>query len=242
MIKIPVQVSSDVSPLIAKEMLRSVREVMPDAHMIHVCADGDKIEGFDELMHVEFNGDFVDQRLDYMSRLEGNVLSLDYDIILCEDVSDVFDEVFDVCFTKRPEIDETVNAVFQDSYNLGVIFSKNTEFWKCVREHYLKQPMRDGWMRSQTLIYQIVQLLAGERVYHVGEIPSEQYNYTPKSRYENLDGRSIVHYKGKRKAWMLPEELRIHAEVSIQKTLEQLKNKPFGLPTAGERAKTKEKV
>lgn len=233
MIKIPVRVSADLSPLLAYEMVKSVRKHMPDAELIHVAESGaEKLDGFDSFMVVDHENDYVDQLLKLLCEIDGHVLALDYDIIMQADVSDVFDLDFDACFTSRPNTSRKLGQ----SYNMGVVFSKSPEFWREVRQIYSVQPMRDGWMNSQTLASMISRSLG--KKYKVMEIPGDIYNFSPSDEFEDVSGKKIVHYKGRRKPWMLPPELRHEIDWNVQKVVQLVSSKK---PVAGDRAKPEER-
>lgn len=235
MIKIPVRVSSDLSPKLAEVMTASVRKHMPTAELIHVVENGGKkLACFDSVIHINPDGDFVDQLLRVMSSIDGNVISLDYDIIVQDDLTPIFDQPFDVAFTKRPEVDKTVAKSLQASYNMGVIFSRSPEFWKYAKAIYDVQPDRDGWLRSQSLVSQIALYLSDR--FKMIELPGEVYNYSPMMREEDVSMRKIVHYKGKRKYWMLPENERGSIDSSVSKTTELVKKAKRRNPVAGDRA------
>lgn len=217
-VTIPVRVTADLNPSIAHVMAESVRRAMPDARLVHVAETGtQKLDGFDEIMHVDVDGDYVDQLLRIMASLEGNVLSLDYDVIVNRDVSVVFEQDFDVAMTARPVDDKTIHPRLRSTYNMGVVFSKNAGFWRLVRSLYQTLPDRDGWMNSQTLASQTIRLMNGR--YKVIELPGDEYNYTPSTEAEDVSKRKIVHYKGARKGWMLPMHRRSEVNRNVQKTL-----------------------
>lgn len=142
-------------------------------------------------------------RMQHLAQLDGDVLYLDYDTIVMEDVSDVFDRDFDVALTRRPENDESVApAIAQASpHNNGVMFSRNPVFWSKVLERYSRHPAKDAWMTAQIVITETAHALRDE--FRIIELPGERYNYTPKKQREDLTGRAIVHYKGMRKEWMV---------------------------------------
>lgn len=230
MIKIPVRVSPDLSPSLAYVMADSVRKHMPDAELIHVTdAPCDKLRGFDSQMIVKHERDYVDQLLQTLCSIEGQVLSLDYDIVMQCDVSDVFALDFDACFTSRPPTSKKLSQ----SYNMGVVFSKNPEFWNEVRRIYLVQPLRDGWMNSQTLVTFIAKSLG--KKYKVMEIDGGVYNFSPATEFDDLAGKKIVHYKGRRKPWMLPPELRHEVQGNVDKVVDLIRNRSAA-PAVGVRA------
>lgn len=236
--KIPVRLTSDLNPAIAYEMVKSVRRHMPDAELIHVLEEGgEMLDCFDSFMWVSPNGDFVEQLLRVMAQLDGDVISLDYDIIVQDNLSHVFAHDFDVAFTKRPSEDKTVNKSMYDSYNMGVIFSKSRDFWQKALELYLIQEQRDGWLKSQSLVGLIAQYLAKRHGVKLLELPGETYNYSPLTRDEDVSGRKIVHYKGRRKSWMLPEGMEHETAGNIKKTVDLVKRKVAqAAPVAGVRA------
>lgn len=232
MIKIPVRVSGDICSLPAFAMAASVRKHM-EADLIHVAESGtEKLEGFDSFLAVDHNNDYVEQLVKMLSMIDGDVLSLDYDILLNADVSDVFDDGFDVCVTSRPESQIRKYGLSQ-SYNLGVVFSRNPQFWREVYDIYMQQPLRDGWMKSQTLVSLIIDHLSDK--YKVSKIPGEIYNYSPDSENESFEGKKIIHYKGKRKIWMVPESQREAVAHNVSKVVGLIKQKK---PDAGDRAET----
>lgn len=238
MIKIPVRISSDLSPKLAEVMAASVRHHMPDAELIHVVEpDGLKLDCFDSVMHIDPHDDFVDQLIRVMSSIDGDVISLDYDIIVQDNLAHVFEKPFDVAFTKRPEVDKTVAKSLQASYNMGVIFSRSTEFWKYAKAIYDVQPDRDGWLRSQSLVSQIALYLSDR--FEMIELPGEIYNHSPMTEDEDVSMRKIVHYKGKRKYWMLPASERDSIDGSVSKTVnlvKKAKQSKTRSPDAGVRA------
>lgn len=215
---VPVRVTSDLSPILADVMAESVRKHIPEAHLLHVAESGaNKLAVFDEIMHVDVDGDYVDQLLRVMEALDGNVLALDYDVIVQANVGDVFERAFDVAMTARPAGDKTITAALRSTYNMGVIFSKSRAFWRAVRALYTSLPERDGWMRSQTLASQVIRLMNGR--FNLIELPGEEYNYTPSTEAEDVSSRKIVHYKGARKGWMLPMNRRAEVNRNVQKTM-----------------------
>lgn len=233
MIKIAVRVTSDLSPLLANAMAKSVREHM-DAELIHVAEYGaKKLDCFDRILHIDPNGDHVDQLLRLMMAIDGDLISLDYDIIVQDDLTHVFDASFDVAFTSRPQDDKTVSKSLKASYNMGVVFSRSPEFWRRARELYMIQPDRDGWLASQSLVSQIAVFLSDR--FNVKEIPGEIYNYSPSARDEDVSMRKIVHYKGNRKYWMIPENMAGDIASSVSKTVSLVK-KAKRSPVAGDRA------
>jgi hypothetical protein len=61
------------------------------------------------------------------------------------------------------------------------------------------KPARQEWMGDQAAMCDTI--AAGR--YDVSILPAA-FNYPPKDPHEDLSGQAIAHFKGPRKAWMLP--------------------------------------
>ena len=114
-------------------------------------------------------------------------LRLDYDVLVREDVSDVFDGNFDVALREM-----------KGRVNNGVIFVKNKEFFKRGKEEYLKTGM-DNWQDCQTATQAVID--SGEfRVKKLGEA----YNMVLKpERMDGWQSAKLLHFKGQRKGLMV---------------------------------------
>jgi hypothetical protein len=100
----------------------------------------------------------------------------------------------------RDNRDVSLSQVFlaRHPHNAGVMFSKtDNTFWREVYDAYCAIPNRDGWMDACDALETA---FAATNV-KVKEFPCHDYNYTPISPYERLNGKFIAHYKGNRKHW-----------------------------------------
>lgn len=141
------------------------------------------------------------RRLKHYANLEGDWLFLDTDILIKKDVGHVFDKPFDIALASR---DGTAWAGTEYAkvmpYNFGVVFSRNREFWKQALAALQCAPKQlQEWEGEQRIT---CEMATHKRSPFGVEILSSDYNYTPKIREENLEGRFILHLKGPRKAWM----------------------------------------
>lgn len=133
----------------------------------------------------------------------GEWLFLDTDTIVQRDVRHVFDEAFDIAVADRAgtltEADRSGTALQAMPFNKGAVFSRSQLFW----DHSLAvlQAMslsRQAWMGDQ--IGMNLTISGGK---FLVKILPNSYNYPPQSAQEDVSDKHVLHYKGRRKAWML---------------------------------------
>jgi len=188
---------------IAKAMIASVRRHM-DCEIVQLTdLTTPKLDGVDTVQRLE--GGIVSSILArHLSKLSGEVLYLDYDTIVQEDVSSVFEQDFDLAITTRSGVEKDSTLLYKVCpHNVGVMFSRSQSFWRIVRNRYDARQDEPSWFKFQILVTEAINTL---KQFKFLELSSEKYNYTPESRDEDLSGRSIVHYKGLRKSWMVEQE------------------------------------
>ena len=114
-------------------------------------------------------------------------LRLDYDAMIREDVSDVFNGSFDIAIRE-----------LKGRVNNGVVFVKNRDFFRSAKEAYLKTGM-DNWQDCQTAMQTVID--SGEfRVKKLGET----YNMISKpERTTDWASAKILHFKGQRKELLI---------------------------------------
>jgi lipopolysaccharide biosynthesis glycosyltransferase len=188
----------DCSVTLAEIMLESARKL--NCELVQLTDEKTpKLNGVDTVKRLPYEGDFGAFRLKHFMDMGGDVLHLDYDLIVNRGISDLFRNDFDVGLTNRGN-DKTVSeAVRQASpHNMGVVLSTGTEFWKEVYEAYEQVELKN-WM----LIQLVTTDVARKTHLKVMEFDGSIYNYTPLTETENVDDKAIVHYKGPRKSWMV---------------------------------------
>ena len=180
----------------AKGMIASVKRHMPDIPLFHLT-DGDT-EALGEPIRLAEPKPLALNRITHYSRLIGDWLLVDTDIIFNRDVREVFNQPFDVAFAERDEKNDYCTAM---PYNLGVVFSRNWQFWADIVPAVQGLPpklqeweggqLASGWYATRDWC-----------PYKILKLPAE-YNYCPKSKDEDVSGKAIVHYKGRRpKRWL----------------------------------------
>lgn len=161
------------------------------------------IKGVDGRQEMDYDGErLMTYRLAHMAKLDGEVIGLDTDVIVQANLGEVFAREFDVALTRRTgRIFYGGKDIVKDMpINSGVLFSRSRKFWQDCYALCLKAPEEiQRWFGDQLCIMQVYK--SGR--YKVLELPCEKFNYTPKTQNEDVSSRYAVHYKGKRKDWML---------------------------------------
>lgn len=147
----------------------------------------------------QFDGENLTMfKMEHLSNIDGEILVLDTDIIVQKDISKVFAFDFDVALTWRD------GPIWSDSgqdlaklmpINCGVMFSRSPAFWAHCLEWSKEHP--GGWYADQFAV------AANWRRFNVLRLNCDNFNHTPNTKAEDVSKRYVVHYKGKRKEWML---------------------------------------
>jgi hypothetical protein len=146
-------------------------------------------------------------RLEHYSQLEGEWVLIDSDVLVLDDISDVFDSDFDVavCDRKGVMLESEVGTDFmlKMPYNLGIIFSRSQNFWIDVLNEW-----NNLTVNEQTVIYgdqlALNNLIKKNEKYKIEILPGLIYNKSPNNIEEiGSSQHKVIHFKGKRKYWML---------------------------------------
>lgn len=181
---------------IAERAIAAAREAMPHAEIWHLTTlDGPKLSA-DKELRLDVKGEFAYRQAIISAELPGEVLFLDVDVVVREDVSAVFAHDFDVCVTTdmRPGAPGI-------KYNGGVIFSRCPDYWRAIAEagrgmdFYKTAGDWEPIERARGAV-------ADSGRFKLMVLPGEDYNYIP-ANAEDVRGK-IIHYRGKRKLWMIP--------------------------------------
>lgn len=189
-------------------MVASVKRVMPAAKIVQMTDyDTKPVTGVDEVIRKRYDGRFLmPYRMLHLQEFpESRAIFLDTDIVVRKDLTPIFDEDFDIGLTIRlePIIDPNgVDVTKAMPYNTGVMFSKQAgkPFWAEAHQYCLSLPLeKREWWGDQLS----VKAVADKTSLKVKTFPCDLYNYTPASENEDLSDKFVVHYKGRRKEWML---------------------------------------
>jgi len=198
-------------------MLASVRRAMPEARIVQLTDETTApMAQVDEVVRKPYDGThLMTFRLRHMADLQPrNTLFLDTDVVVQHDLAFLFGQEFDVALTRRtgsiPDPNGVDGAALMP-YNTGVMLSKASgwDFWRqsCEYCESLHEQHR-RWWGDQFAVREI----AARSTFRVLDIPCDIYNYSPTFENEDVSARFVVHYKGRRKAWMLA---RAAAELNL---------------------------
>ena len=184
----------------AELMVASVRRHMQGAEIVQWTDEGTPaVAGVDRCERKAWDGQLpMHHKMMRLAEADGDVLALDTDVIVNADLRPVFNFRFDVALTWRdgPIYDPNGNDLTKMMpFNCGVMWSRSPEYWAtCLR-----------WCEINDLADWYVDQLAVAHVrgFDVLKLHCDNFNYTPLSPDEDVSRRLAIHYKGKRKSWMI---------------------------------------
>lgn len=191
---------------LARIMVASVRKHLPSARIVqHSDLAYPKTPGIDEVQRRSLKGDHIQRRWGHMAEMMRDaselVLSLDCDVVLRADVGYVFNDDFDIAMCRTPDRRDLV-------FNAGVIFAKpsGAGFWdEVLHEYAADRAIMDGWEGSQTALTRA----AEKSVLTVRNLLFDTYNFTPTGPGVVPDSAAIVHYRGRRKRFMVADNMEL---------------------------------
>lgn len=181
---------------LAEKAITAARLAMPQAEIWHLTTQDGPTLSADQCLRMDVAGEFAYRQAVISAEMSGDVLFLDVDVMAREDVSDVFAADFDVCVTTdmRPGAEGI-------KYNGGVIFSRCPAYWQAIAEackgmdFYKTTGDWEPIERARGAV-------ADSGRFRLKVLPGEDYNYIP-ANPEDVQGK-LIHYRGKRKAWLFP--------------------------------------
>ena len=205
---------------LAELLIRSVRKHMPKATIIQMTDESTpRVMGTDVCVRKKRDMPLMTYRMAHMAHMPEHTIFVDTDVMFREDVSGVFDQDFDVALTERRNqliIHEGTLENVADTmpYNTGVMFSKSRPFWEAAyhRAQRMGEP-ECNWFGDQLAVKET----AESGAFKVLELPCDTYNYSPNSDKEDVSARKVLHFKGKRKEWMLLDKFLVLDGVEVPK-------------------------
>lgn len=183
-------------------MVDSVKKSMPHAKLVQLSNTSfPQLDGVDEILRVENDGDFVRWGWMACKRLfenypDSNVLLIGTDMIVRQDVSDVFSMEFDVAASPYPKRTRSDGAYCGDG-----IFIKPSGFGlidESLRIYQSDKSIQDGWEGLQTAFLRATK--SGK--WKVHDLDFDTHNFTPDVPGSDFSKAAIVHYRGMRKKFM----------------------------------------
>ena len=190
--------SVDESPKYANVMVSALNNAMPGVEIVQLTdMNTPAVDGTTPIRSDRKFDNLTIFRMDHLSRLDGDVLCIDTDVIVQKDMSPVFAFDFDVALTWRSELihdPNGVNITILMPFNTGVIFSRNPFFWEEAVRFVIDKDI--GWYSDQIAVASL------SNHFNVLKLHCDNFNYTPKNEDDNLSARYAVHYKGKARKFM----------------------------------------
>lgn len=182
----------------AKLMIESVRRHLPDAKIIQLSNDiFPAAEGIDEVIRNPYKGDFIEWALiSFIEVLKrgDDVLQIATDVLLLDNVSDVFNKDFDVAACQYPLKDRKDGAFCGD---VNFVKASGLGVWEETLKIYMEKYFGE-WDGAQLAFLEIF----NQNRHNILPIDYQKYCYTPESLEEDISQASMVHFRGKRKEMM----------------------------------------
>jgi len=197
-----VQGPNPLGYVLADIMLRSVRMAMPGVEVFQFTdLKSPTVYGVDHVLRKPSQPLALLRTL-HQACVEGDWLFVDTDVLVRQDVRDVFDRPFDLAVADRQwqHLETPLEFTEAMPWNIGVVFSRAPKFWREVHERLLSGPERaQDFMGDQKAAGALLKTGAWALL----ELPGMVYNYPPSGPDDQGEQAAIVHYKGPRKDWML---------------------------------------
>ena len=188
-------------------MARAIRRHMPAARLVQLSnLIYPALPGVDLVLRRENTGDFIRwafrSMLDLFDCTDGPILQLATDIVVRRDVSEVFEQSFDVAACRYPLMDRTDGAYCGDT---NFIQPSGRHVWKEALGHYERTPaIQNGWEGGQTAMLWALQ----QPGVTVLDLDFHTYNFTPERPGQIPETAAIVHYRGLRKTFMMHDQIQ----------------------------------
>ena len=190
-------------PELAKRMVSSVREHMPNAVITQLTDTRSRALDFvDEVRRIDgTNYGYLVYK--HMATLPEPFIRLDYDMLIQGDLSYVLGEDTDLAFNTHSD-PTVVNSQWGQKYPwascLWAARAHAQDFAESFRGIHILSG-RDDWLGLVPSVNEAIEASP----YAIKTLDGQIYNYTPKNREDKPKEALVIHYKGRRKAWMLPE-------------------------------------
>lgn len=190
---------------LARIMVTSARAAMPGVKVKMLTDHATPaIEGVDEVLRRPMHGwQWIPWVCDFCSKLDGEVLYFDTDVVIQKDLRGLFNVPADIVLPYRGP--KTVDGR-QMPFLFGVVAYRKREIWDEVRDRVLAMPeVEQKWYGSQIATFEMwMEENNGRGKWKISSVPCSEYNYTPRDAHEEAPEKWMLHYKGrKRKTWML---------------------------------------
>ena len=189
-------------PELAKRMIASVREHMPDVIITQLTDTRTRaLAEVDEVRRID-GANYGYLVYKHMATLPEPFIRLDYDMIVQGDLTHVLEDT-DLAFnTHSDPVVTRSDWGMKYPYATCLWAARNggKEFAESFRGLHIISG-RDDWLGLVPSVNEAIEA----STLNIRMLEGYIYNYTPKDRNDRPKEALVIHYKGKRKAWMLPE-------------------------------------
>ena len=96
------------------------------------------------------------------------------------------------------------------AYNAGIYFCKEKYVLEFMLNSFKKMPKEYFiWYGDQIAL----DMLYKSKLFNIKIFENDTYNFTPKSNDENISGKKILHFKGRRRELLIPYFKKIFSKI-----------------------------
>jgi hypothetical protein len=208
------------APEIARVMIASVRQHMPNVTVTQLTDTvTKKIPEVDEVLRVE-GKTYPYILYKHMSSIPEPFIRVDYDMIFQGDITHILEDDIDFAFNLHGDkrVQETWGKAYPYATCIWGAKKRSREFAEDFRERHIVS-RRNDWMGLIPSVNEVI--VSGK--YKVKALSGDVYNYCPEDRDDRPENALVLHFKGKRKHWMLPEGSEHLAKKDEDRVLENVK-------------------
>lgn len=185
-------------------MVDSIRQYMPSQEILLLTDDTTPVfKNVNAVLRIPKTVGLMTWRLkchQVAHSVADEILFVEPDVRLQADVTDVFNEPFDVAVTSREQEVLLENERLNTPFTLGMTFSRSQEFWREAKMFCQTLDEKDqDWFGDMLSIANVVQ--SGK--FNIKVLDGAIYNHVINDPDKPTDAKAL-HYKGKRKHWLFP--------------------------------------
>lgn len=185
-------------------LIKNVREVMPGESILFITDDHTPLfKGVSQVLRIPRTVGLMTWRLkchQMAHEMANEIIFVEPDVRFRESVLDAFTGEFDVAVTDREQEVLLENERLNTPFTLGMTFSRNAEFWRQAKLHcQTLSPKDQDWFGDMLSIAHVIE----HGGFGVKYLDGAVYNHVVNDPSKPTDAK-VLHYKGKRKAWLFP--------------------------------------
>ena len=181
----------------------NIKEVMPDQQIMLITDDHTKVKGVNHILRVPRTVPLMTWRLkchQMAHEHSDEIIFVEPDVRFRESVLPYFTGEFDVALTTREPVVALDNDRINTKFTLGMTLSRSGEFWRQAKLfcQTLNQEEQD-WFGDMISVGHVIE----SKDFGVKMLDGAIYNHVVNDPNSPTDAK-VLHYKGKRKAWLFP--------------------------------------